>query len=172
MTVLTSVLTSVSKSQLYDEVWWLASCSEFCAVLKHWQWMIDWLRFYITFDTKYVIFETLFHKPISWLGMEKLNLAQQKYTFTNQKKCTTTQNKHKKTKARFSRLLRHLAWKWRGPSLVLALHKFVAYLLTYLLRHLPTYLQPRDPHGTRKQVWQPQTQDPLTQNFFIRRRKY
>jgi len=34
-------------------------------------------------------------KPISWLGMEKLNLTQQKHTFTNQKKCTTTQNKHK-----------------------------------------------------------------------------
>jgi len=27
--------------------------------------------------------------------MEKLNLTQQKHTFTNQKKCTTTQNKHK-----------------------------------------------------------------------------
>jgi len=45
------------------------------------------------------------HKPISWLGMQKLNLTQQKHTFTNQKKCTTTQNKHKETKARFSRLL-------------------------------------------------------------------
>jgi len=30
-------------------------------------------------------------QPISWLGMEKLNLPQQKHTFTNQKKCTTTQ---------------------------------------------------------------------------------
>jgi len=27
--------------------------------------------------------------------MEKLNLTQQKHTFTNQKKCTTTQNKQK-----------------------------------------------------------------------------
>jgi len=27
--------------------------------------------------------------------MEKLNLTRQKYTFTNQKKCTTTENKHK-----------------------------------------------------------------------------
>jgi len=26
--------------------------------------------------------------------MEKLNLTQQKHTLTNQKKCTTTQNKH------------------------------------------------------------------------------
>ena len=39
-----------------------------------------------------------FSKPISWLGMVKLNLTQQKHTFTNQKKCTTTQNKHKKLK--------------------------------------------------------------------------
>jgi len=63
--------------------------------------------------------------------MEKLNLTQQTHTFTNQKKCTTTNtNYNKKTKARFSRLLWHLAWKWRGPILVSALHKFVAYLLT------------------------------------------
>jgi len=31
--------------------------------------------------------------------------------------------------------------KWRGPILILALHKFV----TYLLRHLSTYSP--DPHG-------------------------
>ena len=42
----------------------------------------------------------------------------------------------KKTKARFSRLL-HLAWKRRGPILVSVLRN-----VTYLLRHLPTYLQP------------------------------
>jgi len=40
----------------------------------------------------------MFLKPISWLGMEKQNLTQQKHTFTNQKKCTTTQNKQKKLK--------------------------------------------------------------------------
>jgi len=28
------------------------------------------------------------------IGMEKQNLTQQKHKFTNQKKCTTTQNKH------------------------------------------------------------------------------
>jgi len=31
----------------------------------------------------------------------------------------------KKTKARFSRLLWHSAWKWRGPILISALHIFV-----------------------------------------------
>ena len=73
-----------------------------------------------------------------WYG--KLNLTQQKHTFTNQKKCTTTQNKHRKTKARFSRLLWHPApWKWRRPILVLALHKFVTYLLTYLDTNPLTY---------------------------------
>jgi len=45
------------------------------------------------------------------------------------------QNKHKKTKASFSRLLWHPAWKRRGSIFISALHKFV----TYLLRHLPTY---------------------------------
>jgi len=49
-------------------------------------------------------------KPILWLGMEKLNLGQQKHTFINQKKCTATQ-------ARFSRLLRPTAWKWSGSIL-------------------------------------------------------
>jgi len=68
-------------------------------------------------------------------GMEKLNLTQQKQTFTNQKKCATTQNKQN-TKVMCSRLLQHPAWKWRGPILVSALHKFV----TCLLRHLLTAL--------------------------------
>jgi len=34
-------------------------------------------------------------KPISWLGVEKTYLTQQKHAFTNQKKCITTLNKHK-----------------------------------------------------------------------------
>ena len=33
---------------------------------------------------------------MSCLGMEKQNLTQQERTFTNEQKCTTTQNKHKK----------------------------------------------------------------------------
>jgi len=76
-------------------------------------------------------------KPISWLGTEKENLAaQQKHAFTNQKKCTTTQNKQK-TKARLSRLLRHPARKWRG---LFWFQRFlnVTYLLTQILTHLLT----------------------------------
>ena len=55
------------------------------------------------------------HKSISRLGTEKkLNLTQRKHAFVNQKKCTTTHKKHKKTTAGFSRLLRHPAWKRSG----------------------------------------------------------
>ena len=39
-----------------------------------------------------------FPKPITWLGKEKQNITQQKHAFTNQNKCTITQNKYKKTK--------------------------------------------------------------------------
>jgi len=46
----------------------------------------------------------MFPKPISWLGMEKQNLTQQKHAFTNQKECTTAQNKQKKTKEVFTYL--------------------------------------------------------------------
>jgi len=52
--------------------------------------------FDVPLDTKQLISET-FPKQIFWLVMERLNLTQQKHAFTNQQKCTTTQNKHKKT---------------------------------------------------------------------------
>jgi len=74
---------------------------------------------------------------------KKLNLTQQKHAFTNQKKCTTTQNKHKKTKARFRRLLYDILPGNKGPTVI---WHFINLSLTYLLRHLPTYLQPQDPH--------------------------
>jgi len=44
-----------------------------------------------------------------------------------------------KIKARFNRLVRHPAWKWRGPTLVLVPHKFDTYLLTYLDIYPLTY---------------------------------
>jgi len=52
------------------------------------------------------------------------------------------------TKARFSCLLQHPAWKRWGPILLLALHKFVTYLLTYI----PTVTQPRA-HTGHQQYW-------------------
>ena len=42
-------------------------------------------------------------------------------------------------KARFSRLLRHPAWKRRGPVLISALHKFVSYGTYYLDTYALTY---------------------------------
>ena len=112
----------------------------------HGNWLMDWLSYgFTSHSTQNRSFQRCFPH---WLGTEKQNLTQQKHAFTNQKKCTTTQNKHKKTKARFSRLLWHLDWKWRGPILILALHKSVTYLLTSTLTHL----QPRDPHRAWKLV--------------------
>jgi len=77
---------------------------------------------------------------------KKQNLTQQKHAFTNQKKCTTAQNKHKKLQPGLvtSYDIRpgngeRLFWFWRCINLS----------LTYLLRHLPTYLQPSDPHRTQ-----------------------
>jgi len=43
-----------------------------------------------------------------------------------------------KTIARFGCLLRPPAWKWGGPILVCALHKYVTCLLTSTLTHLLT----------------------------------
>jgi len=56
----------------------------------------------------------------------------------HQKKCTTTQSKHTKTKAKYH-LLQHLAWKRKGPDLISVLHKFVTYWLTYLDTYPLTY---------------------------------
>jgi len=51
--------------------------------------LVTGLTFYVPLDTQQVL-SKMFPKPISWLGMEKRNLTQQKHTFINQKKCTTT----------------------------------------------------------------------------------
>jgi len=77
----------------------------------------------------------------------KTKLTQEKHTFTNKKKCT---NKHKKSKSMFCHLLWHPAWKWRGPIMVSVLHKFVTYLLTYLLRHLPLTYSPGPTRGKQR----------------------
>jgi len=87
----------------------------------------------------------MFPKPSCWLGMEKLNLTQQKHAFTNPKKCTTTkQNK----KLRPGLVAFYDIWPRNGEGLFL-FWRFINLSLSYLLRHLPTYLQPRDPHGAR-----------------------
>jgi len=75
---------------------------------------------------------------LAWYG-KKQNLTQQKHTFTNQKKCTTTENKHKKLKPGLAASYDiwpgnevGLFWFWR----------FINLSLTYYLGHLLTYLQP------------------------------
>jgi len=76
------------------------------------------------------------------LGVGKLNLTQQKHTFTNQKKCTTTQNKHQKVKPGLviSYNIRSANAESLFPILVSALYKFVTsatYIVTYWLSYSP-----------------------------------
>ena len=82
---------------------------------------------------------------LAWYGKTKPNTTKARIsplkTNVLQHKINT-----KKHKARFSRLLRHPAWKRRGSILILALHKSV----TYWIRHLPNYFQQRTHMG---QVW-------------------
>jgi len=61
--------------------------------------------------------------------MERLKLTQQKHTFTNQKKCTTTQNKQKKRKSGL--VTSDDIWpENRGNILISELYTFVPHLLT------------------------------------------
>jgi len=75
--------------------------------------------------------------------MEKQDLTQQKHTFNNQKKCTTTQNKHTKTKAGLVNSYDNRPGIGEG---LFWFRRFINLSLTYLLKHLPTYLQP---HGEK-----------------------
>ena len=62
-------------------------------------WLIEW-RFYVPLDTKCVSSETLPQADVACLGMErnKIYRTQQEQALADRKKCTTTQNKHKKLK--------------------------------------------------------------------------
>jgi len=68
-----------------------------------------------------------------WLGMEKQNLTQQKHAFTNQKKCTTQ-------KLKPGLVASYDIRPGNGEGLFWFQH-FINLSLTYLLRHLPTFLQ-------------------------------
>jgi len=104
------------------------------------------LRFYVPLDTKYVILET-FSKPTSWLGMEKQNLTQQKHAFTNQNKCTTTQNKHKKLK--LGLVASYDIWPGNGEGLFW-FWRFINLSLTYSLKTLTHFLTAPDPHTVHR----------------------
>jgi len=60
--------------------------------------------------------------------MEKTKPKTKAYIHESKEMYYNTKQTQKKL-VRCSRLLRHPAWKWRGPILVLALHKFATYLL-------------------------------------------
>jgi len=77
-----------------------------------------------------------FPKRISWLGMEKLNLTQQKHAFTNQKKCTTTQNKQ--TNLKPGLVASYNIQPGNGEGLFWCWHFIGCHLLTHLDTHLLT----------------------------------
>jgi len=79
--------------------------------------------------------------------MEKQNLTQQKHAFTNQNKCTTTQNKHKKLQSGL--VASDNIRSGNGDDLFwfLAFHNFGNYLLTYLDTYPLTY-SPRTHTGS------------------------
>jgi len=70
--------------------------------------------------------------------MEKQNLTKQKHAFTNQNKCTTAQNKHRKLKPGFVTSYDIRPGNGEVLFLISVLHKFVTYLLTLTLTHLLT----------------------------------
>jgi len=71
---------------------------------------------------------------LAWYG--KTKLTQQKHTFTSQKKCTTTQNKHKRLKPGL--VVSYDIRPGNGAGLFWFWH-FINLSLTYLPRYLPTY---------------------------------
>ena len=78
------------------------------------------------------------HSPNQSLGLvwRKRNLTQQKHAFTNQKKCTTQNKQTLKPGLVASCDIQ----PGNGEGLFL-FRRFINLSLTYLLRHLPTYLQ-------------------------------
>jgi len=90
-------------------------------------WLPDWVKVFTSHSTQNKSFQRRSTEPR--LGMEKTKpntkacIHQSKELYYNTK---WTQQ----TKARLSRLLRHLVWKRIGPFLILVLHKFVTHLLT------------------------------------------
>jgi len=76
--------------------------------------------------------------------LETQNLTQQKHTCANHKKCTTTQNKHKKLK---SGLVASYGIRPGNGKGLFIFWRFINLSLPYLRRHSPTYLQPRTQTG-------------------------
>jgi len=90
--------------------------------------------------------------PIFWLGMEKLNLTQQKHTFTNKNKYTTTQNKHAKVKPGL--VASYDIWPENGGAYSYFGNSYICHLLTYLDIYPLTYSTALDPHRPYQQIVQ------------------
>jgi len=73
----------------------------------------------------------MFPKPISWLGIEKLNRTQEKHTFTNQNKCTTSlQHKTNTKKLQPGFVASYDIWPGNGEGLFWFRHFIDCPLLT------------------------------------------
>jgi len=111
---------------------------------EHNSYNIDWLNCGFTSHlTQNRSFQRC--SPSQSLGMvwKKLNLTQQKHTFTNQK---NVQQKINTKKLKPGLVASYDIWhgNWEG---LFWFRCFINLSLIYLFRHLPTYLQPQDPHG-------------------------
>jgi len=81
--------------------------------------------------------------PHSWLGMEKLNLSTHSPIKRN-----VLQHKINTKKLKPGLVASYDIRPGNGERLFW-FRRFINLSLTYLLGYLPTYLQPRDPHGAR-----------------------
>ena len=89
-------------------------------VCFRWLWIWLWVKilrglvkFSVSLSTQNRSFRRHYSQPTSWLALKKLQYNKSKHY--PEHKNTTTQNKQKKTKARFGRLIRPPAWKRNRP---------------------------------------------------------
>jgi len=122
--------------------------AQYLAKLWGKSWLLDWLScgFYVTRHKIGHFGDVSQANLLVWNGKTKPNTT--KARITNQTKCTTTQNKHKKIKPGL--VASYDIRPGNGEGLF-RFRRFINLSLIYLLRYLPAYLQPWDPHGAK--VW-------------------
>ena len=108
--------------------------------------MIDWFCCgFTSHSTQNWSFRRRSSQPISWLSTDKLKQTQRKQT------CIRINRIYYNIKLTPKKLKPGLVTSYdirpgNGEGLFW-FRRFITLSLTYLTRHLPTYLQPRDPHG-------------------------
>ena len=106
------------------------------------QW-IDWVKCFTSHPTQNRSFWRFSSQPISWLSTEKLKQKQwSKHASIT--KYNTTKQTQKKLKPG---LVASYDLRPGNGEGLFWFRCFINLSLTYLLRHLSTYLQPRNPHG-------------------------